>query len=113
MTDEAAPYEPNDDEFRGYGKPPEGGLEVPRYFYVGTNYGVGEPHYYVFLDESGAGASRGWWFEPEQAEALGKQLVELAQHCQQLNEEHEKIPVDYLETLQRKSSDSREQSNDD
>ena len=91
MTEQRTPYEPDEDEFRGYGSPPEGGPEVARYFYPYLNHGVGQPHFYVCLDESGDNGTRGWWFEPEQAEALGKQIVELAQRCKRQNETYPHI----------------------
>jgi len=55
------------------------------YFFVGKNYGHGEPHYFVTLDENGG--ERSWWLDPESAAALGTRLLAFASDCQQLEEE--------------------------
>jgi hypothetical protein len=44
-------------------------------FTVWTNYGVGVPHYYVCLSV-GTNDEHNWWFDPDQAEALGRKLQE-------------------------------------
>lgn len=77
---------------RGY-DPEPGDLPLHRwdrdfgvgYFSVGTRFGVGQPYFYVALDEDGG--ERSWWLEPDQAEALGARLIEFAVECRSLNAE--------------------------
>jgi hypothetical protein len=58
------------------------------YFSLGTGYGVGKPHYYVCLDENGG--ERSWWLDPDQAELLGRRLLEYGIECRVLNEQEER-----------------------
>ena len=64
----------------------DSGQEVP--FKVWTNYGHGVPHFYVCLD-AGEHDESGWWFDPDQAEALGVRLQEFAKLTRQQNVEEE------------------------
>jgi hypothetical protein len=57
------------------------------YFALGTGFGVGKPNFYVTLAENGG--ERSWWLDPEQAEALGRRIIELATRCRQANDERE------------------------
>lgn len=65
------------------------------YFSVGTNYGVGQPHYYVCLDENGG--ERSWWLDPGEAERLGRKLLQLGEECGLLNSEEERRRVRAIE----------------
>jgi hypothetical protein len=57
-------------------------------FKVWTNFGVGEPHYYVCLSV-GTNDERTWWFDPDQAEALGRKLQEFGALTRQQNNDEE------------------------
>jgi hypothetical protein len=69
-------YEPEDDDFLAHrhdGRPGDS------YFTVGTGYGTGEPHFFVWLEEDGG--ERAWWLDPEQAVALGRRLLKEGLEC--------------------------------
>jgi hypothetical protein len=84
---EPSPYEPEADDIVAHCSDGRQGVGLTRdaYFSLGTNYGAGKPHYYVCLDENGG--ERSWWLDPDQAEALGRKLVEYGANCRHLNAE--------------------------
>jgi hypothetical protein len=57
-------------------------------FKVRTNYGHGVPHYYVCLD-AGDQDEQSVWFDPDQAEALGRKLQEFGALTRQQNVDEE------------------------
>ena len=79
----AEPYEPDDDDVLVHRF--TGARYVDAYFSVGTNYGHGQPQFYVALDEDGG--ERYWWLDPAQANELGRRLVEFAADCRRRNYE--------------------------
>lgn len=79
---EDVPYQPEESEILAH---TYDGRRRDAYFAVAINHGVGKPHYFVCLDESGG--ERSWWLDPEQAEELGRMLVKCGVDCQRLNAE--------------------------
>jgi hypothetical protein len=55
------------------------GRDGDSYFTVGSGHGVGEPHFYVWLEEDGG--ERAWWLDPDDAVALGERLVAEGRAC--------------------------------
>lgn len=63
------------------------------YFSLGAGFGTGRPNFYVTLDENGG--ERSWWLDPEQAELLGRKLIDLATRCAQDNLERDRQVVEW------------------
>jgi hypothetical protein len=84
-VDRATPYEPDGDEILVHRY--DDADQCDAYFFVGTNYGHGQPHYFVTLDENGG--ERSWWLDPESATSLGERLIRLAADCRRLDQKHE------------------------
>lgn len=77
-------YEPDEDDIAVHR---DDGRHV--YFNAYVNYGVGEPHFYVCLDEMGGGRREGWWMEADQAELLGRRLLQLAEEARKRTSQDE------------------------
>jgi hypothetical protein len=76
VTAHSGGYKPDDDEVHLH---PHDGRAGESWFAVGTGYGVGEPHFYVWLEENGG--ERGWWLDPDQAIRFGERLLKEGREC--------------------------------
>ena len=86
-------YEPEDDDILVHRFNDNYGIV---YFSLRTGYGVGNPNFFVCLDENGG--ERSWWLDPEQAEILGKKLVGYAAECQERNAQEQRRIAEWKES---------------
>jgi hypothetical protein len=73
---------PEEVGFDAFGRDWHSSQPIP--FKVWTNHGNVVPHYYVCMDV-GEGDEYSWWFDPEQAQALGVRLQQLGRRTHQQN----------------------------
>ena len=79
MTNPDDGERPTSSDYDAIGHSSDGSGDV--HFEVGTNYGHGQPHYYVCLDAGQVSC----WLEPEQAMKLGRRLLDLAERTAKQN----------------------------